>query len=139
MTDKHSMSFFGQQSAIIINSVYNSMDTFIRHIKKKSDGTWEKPSAGEGKSIKLNLKEIIGMSEVLRKEVRDWSTVHSFKENKTTINLSWEDETAQKLWVNIDDRVKLIRKEEAEILKLLFEHFIKEKIEFATVSTPQET
>ena len=63
---------------------------FLKFIKKKNNGTWEKMSNGEGKTIKCGLEEIVMMLEVLKKKKKTWSTVQSFKEEKTPIYINWE-------------------------------------------------
>jgi len=70
--------------------------------------------------------------EVLKKKMKSWSTVHSFKEDKTSISISWEGET--KVWFNIGDYPKMLSFAQIEILKLLLLHLLEEKIEFATIS-----
>ena len=56
MTDNHSHSFFGQAVGLTIQSSSKS-DSFIffKCIKKKPDSSWEKPSLGEGKTIKKQV------------------------------------------------------------------------------------
>ena len=38
MTNAHNMSFFGQTAGILINTNYNELFLFIKHIKKKDVG-----------------------------------------------------------------------------------------------------
>ncbi|MFW9822944.1 MAG: hypothetical protein ACFFE4_08425 [Candidatus Thorarchaeota archaeon] len=104
----------------------------MKFIKKKGDGSWEKLSTREGKTIKLGLEEVIMILEVLKKKMKSWSTVHSFKEDKTQISVSWEGES--KIWFNVGDYPKMLTFAQIEILKLLIVHLLKEKIEFATTS-----
>jgi len=56
---------------------------FFQCIKEKNNGNWEKPSRGEGKKIKFNLKEIVRILQVLKHNTNKWATYHSFKEEKT--------------------------------------------------------
>jgi hypothetical protein len=105
---------------------------FMKFIKKKGDGSWEKLSTREGKTIKVSLEEVVMILEVLKKKMKSWSTVHSFKEDKTSISISWEGET--KVWFNIGDYPKMLSFAQIEILKLLLLHLLEEKIEFATIS-----
>lgn len=105
---------------------------FMKFIKKKGDGSWEKLSTREGKTIKLGLEEVIMILEVLKKKMKSWSTVHSFNEDKTQISVSWEGES--KIWFNVGDYPKMLTFAQIEILKLLLLHLLKEKIEFATAS-----
>ncbi len=64
--------------------------------------------------------------------MKSWSTVHSFKEDKTPISVSWEGEN--KVWFNVGDYPKMLSFAQIEILKLLLLHLLEEKIEFATTS-----
>ena len=105
---------------------------FMKFIKKKENATWEKLSAGEGKTIKCGLEEIVMMLEVLKKKIKSWSTVHSFKNEKTPISLSWEGEN--KIWFNVGDYPKMLNYAQTKILDLLLRHILKEKIKFSTVS-----
>lgn len=60
MTDTHNQSFFGQKVRFIVKS--NRKDEpfiYLQCIKKKNDGTWEKPSLSEGKILRLTIEEII--------------------------------------------------------------------------------
>ena len=135
MTNNHSQSFFGQATGLTINSTSKDEPfIFLKCIKKKPDGTWEKPSQGEGKTIKLSLDEMVMILKVLKRKIESWSSFHSYKENKTQISFSWEENGGNKLWINIGNYSKLLVDAQIEIFKLLVKHLIKEKIEFATVS-----
>jgi hypothetical protein len=105
---------------------------FMKFIKKKGDGSWEKLSTREGKTIKVGLEEVVMILEVLKKNMKTWSTVHSFKEDKTPISVSWEGDN--KIWFNVGDYPKMLSFAQIEILKLLLTHLLEEKIEFATIS-----
>jgi len=131
MADKHNKSFFGQSTGMFLQSS-SKTDPFIffRFIRKKENGTWEKPSLGEGKTIKCSLEEIVMILKVLKKNLKSWSTVHVFKEEKTPISVKWEGEN--KIWFNVGDYPKMLKIDQIEILKLLMEHILAEKIEFAT-------
>lgn len=138
MADQHSQSFFGQNTGLIINSSSKSdAFIFIRSIKRKSDGIWEKPSAGEGKVIKCSLEEIIMILNVLNRKALNWQSYHTYKNNKTSISFGWEDEKAQTLWINIDKYSKMINSAQSELLRLLLTHILDEKIKYAT-SSPNE-
>ena len=106
MTDNHSKSFFGQATGIIINSP-SKTDPFIflRCIKKKQDGIWEKPSLGEGKTIKCSLEQIVMILQVLEGKTPSWSGYHKYKETNTQISVNWEGKGQDKLWY----RVKLLK------------------------------
>ncbi|KKK70394.1 hypothetical protein LCGC14_2924410, partial [marine sediment metagenome] len=133
MADKHNKSFFGKSTGMFLQSS-SKTDPFIffRFIRKKESGTWEKPSIGEGKTIKCGLEEIVMILNVLRRRLKSWSTVHIFKEEKTSISIKWEGEN--KIWLNVSDYPKMLTIPQIEILVLLMEHIIAEKIEFATSS-----
>ncbi len=105
---------------------------FMKFIKKKGDGSWEKLSTREGKTIKVGLEEVVMILEVLKKKMKSWSTVHSFREDKTPISVSWEGDN--KIWFNIGDYPKMLSFAQIEIIKLLLVHLLEEKIEFATIS-----
>ncbi|MCK4286173.1 MAG: hypothetical protein KAX18_08215 [Candidatus Lokiarchaeota archaeon] len=104
----------------------------MKFIKKKGDGSWEKLSTREGKTIKVGLEEVVMILEVLKKNQKTWSTVHSFKEDKTLISVNWEGDN--KIWFNVGDYPKMLGFAQIEILKLLLLHLLEEKIEFATTS-----
>jgi len=53
MVDKHNKSFFGQSTGMFLQSSSKTDPfLFLRFIKKKESGTWEKPSIGGGKTFK---------------------------------------------------------------------------------------
>ncbi len=134
MVDNHSYSFFGQKVGLIIQSAQkNEPYMFFRLIKCKNDGSWEKPSSGEGKIIKFSLEEIVYILRVLNKEVISWSSYHTFKDNKTQISFKWEKEEKGKLWIHIGSYSKVLEYSQFMILKMLLEHILEEKIEFATI------
>lgn len=134
MVDKHNKSFFGQKNAIIIDSPSkNTSYIFLTCIKKKENGSWEKISKNEGKKVKCELEDMVMMLEVLSQKSDAWTTVHTFKEEKTTISLKWDKEKNNTLWVNIGNCNKKLNRANVEILRLLLKHIIKEKIEFATI------
>ena len=91
MVDKHSQSFFGKSSGLTIQSSSRVEPyIFFKCIKKKADGIWEKPSKGEGKTIKCSLDEMVMILEVLYGRFENWSSYHNFKDNKTQISFKWE-------------------------------------------------
>ncbi len=139
MVDKHSQSFFGKSSGLTIqSSSRNEPFIFFKCIKKKGDGIWEKPSKGEGKTIKCSLDEMVMISEVLHKRLENWSTYHNFNDTKTQISFKWENERKERLYINIGSYSKMLTFSQIEILKLLFNHMLSEKIEFATTSNFSE-
>ncbi|MFX1448569.1 MAG: hypothetical protein ACFFCG_10605 [Promethearchaeota archaeon] len=141
MVNKHSQSFFGQSTGLtLVSSSKVDPFIFLKCIKKKADGSWEKPSFGEGKTIKCSLDEIVMMLEVLNKKKDAWSSYHNFNEIKTQISFKWEDDAKQKLLIYIGKYSKMLNYAQTEIFRLLLKHLIKEKIEFSTVSnlSPQK-
>jgi len=142
MVNKHSQSFFGQSTGLtLVSSSKAEPFIFLKCIKKKADGSWEKPSLGEGKTIKCSLDEIVMMLEVLNKKKDTWSSYHNFNEIKTQISFKWEDDAKQKLLIYIGKYSKMLNYAQTEIFRLLLKHLIKEKIEFSTVSnlSPQKS
>ena len=135
MVDKHSQSFFGQSTGLtLLSSSKSDSFIFFKCIKKKSDGSWEKPSLGEGKTIKCNLDEIIMILDVLQRNSDSWSSFHNFNDIKTQISFKWENESKEKLLIYIGKYSKMLNFAQTEIFRMLLEHLIQEKIEFATIS-----
>ncbi len=131
MADRHNQSFFGQSTGMFIQSSSKTEPfIFLQFIKKKGDGSWEKLSKREGKTVKCGMEEIIMILEVLKKKIKSWSTVHIFKDEKTPISIKWEKE--EKIWINVGDYPKMLSFSQIEIMKLLLSHILQEKIEFAT-------
>jgi len=134
MVDRHSQSFFGQSTGLtLVSSSKTEPHVFFKCIKKKPDGSWEKPSMGEGKTIKCNLDEIVMILEVLKRNKDSWSSFHNFKDIKTQISFKWEDNAKQKLLIYIGKYSKMLNFAQTEIFRMLLKHVIEEKIEFATV------
>jgi len=139
MVDKHSQSFFGKSSGLTIqSSSRNEPFIFLKCIKKKADGLWEKPSKGEGKTIKCSLDEMIMISEVLHKRLENWVGYHNFNDTKTQITFKWENERKERLYINIGSYSKMLSFSQIEILRLLLNHMLSEKIEYATSSNFSE-
>jgi len=136
MADFHTKSFFGQNRALIINSPAKSVPyIFLQSIKRKIDGSWEKPSKGEGKTVKLSIEEIICILEVLKRKSANWRGYHVFKDYKTEIYVRWESEAREVLIVNVGEYKKKLKFPNTNFLTLLLEHILTEKIEFATSGT----
>ena len=141
MVNRHNQSFFGQSSGMtLISSSKSDPFIFIKCIKKKNNGSWEKPSLGEGKTIKCNLDEIVMILEVLKGNRKAWSSYHNFNNNRTSISFKWDENSEDKLYINIASYSKMLSYSQIIILKLLLEHLLKEKIEYATIpSTKYKT
>lgn len=135
MVDKHSQSFFGQSTGLtLLSSSRSDPYLYFKCIQKKQDGSWEKPSAGEGKTIKCNLDEIIMILQVLKKNQKVWSSFHNFKDSKTQISFKWDEKNDRRLMIRIGKYSKILNFSQVELLRLLLKHILKEKIEYATTS-----
>lgn len=135
MADKHSQSFFGQSTSLtVLSSAKTDPYIFFKCIQKKSDGIWEKPSSGEGKTIKCNLDEIIMILEVLKRNEKAWSSFHSFNDAKTQISFKWDEKNDKKLKISIGKYSKVLNLSQIELLRLLLKHILKEKIKYSTIS-----
>jgi hypothetical protein len=108
---------------------------FLSCINRKDNGSWEKPSEGEGKTVRLSIEEIICILEVLKKRSANWRGYHVFKERKTEIYVGWEDESRQVLRVKIGEYKKKLRFPNLTFLTLMLDHILIEKIEHATSGT----
>ncbi|MEJ2296620.1 MAG: hypothetical protein P8Y23_17875 [Candidatus Lokiarchaeota archaeon] len=134
MVDRHNQSFFGQSSGMtLISSSKSEPFIFFKCIKKKNDGNWEKPSLGEGKTIKCNLDEIVMILEVLKGNRKTWSSYHNFNDSKTSISFKWDENAEDKIYINIGNYSKMLSYSQIIILKMLLQHLLKEKIVYATV------
>ena len=133
MTDKHNYSFFGQKVGLILqNSLKSDPFIFFRLLRAKDNGTWEKPSIGEGKVIKFSIEEMVWIIRVLKKDVKSWSSFHTYKDIKTQISFKWEEGENGKLWINIGAYSKRLYYSQFKVLELLMEHILEEKIKYAT-------
>lgn len=133
MTNSHSQSFFGQSTGLTIQSSSKTEPfIFLKCIKKKGDGKWEKPSKGEGKTVKCNLDEIIMILQVLDRKSKSWTSYHDYNKVKTQISFQWEEGKEEKVWINIGNYSKMLNFAQVEIFRLLLKHILKEKIEYAT-------
>lgn len=132
MVDQHSYSFFGQTNGLIIKSP-SKEDPFIFFtcIKKKQEGAWEKPSSGEGKTIRMSLEEMVMILEVLKGNNSSWNTQHTYQEENTPITFSWDEKNKDKMWVVIGPYKKLLTFPQVEIFRMLLKHILKEKIKYA--------
>ena len=137
--ERHQRSFFGQKVGMIFDSgMWNDDCSYFTLLRKKESGTWEKPSNGEGKRIKVNLGELVMMGKVLDGTLDRFSTVHSFKEIKTSISFAKNANKAGEIWMNVDKYAKNLKSPETDILRMILKHIIKEKIVRATVPKKKE-
>lgn len=131
--EQHVRSFFGQKSALFLDSgSWFQENIYLTVIKKKSNGIWEKPSENEGRKIKLNLGEILMLRRVFMGLETRWSTVHRFKDNQTRISVNADPKNSEQVWFNIEEYHKSIQPPETELFLLLLAHIIDEKIKYAT-------
>jgi hypothetical protein len=128
----HNYSFFGQKTGMLLDSAeINQPCLYLRFLKKKQDGSWEKPSQGEGKNIKLNLLEMIAILRVFRSENSKWSTVHKFGEDVKSITVENKNSIIAFM---ISGYVKQLKFPESELFIDLLDHIYNEKIINATIS-----
>ena len=107
MVEFHTKTFYGQKSSIILTSPSKSLSYILLiFINRKNDGTWEKTSQGEGKTVKTTIEEIICILEVLHKKSANWRGYHVFKECKTEIYVGWEKESREVIQIKIGDYIK---------------------------------
>ena len=133
MSDSHILSFFGQNTGIIIKSTSKFKSyLLIQCIKKNREGKWEKPTVYEGRIMRFTLEEMIMILQVLSRTVLNWQSFHIYKEKRTSFSFSWEDEEMEILWINIADYSKVLNYAQVEIFRLLLNHLIEEKVVFST-------
>ncbi|TXT59224.1 MAG: hypothetical protein BAJALOKI2v1_240052 [Promethearchaeota archaeon] len=135
MVDFHRKNFYGQKTGLQITSPSKNVPFLFLGIIKKKEGAWEKPEMGEGKVVKLSLEEIICILDVLKKGSGSWRGYHVFKDYKTEIHVSWESEARQVIIFRVGDYEKKLRFPNTNLLTLLLDHILREKIQFATTGT----
>ncbi|NHJ23660.1 MAG: hypothetical protein EAX89_03740 [Candidatus Lokiarchaeota archaeon] len=136
MTDFHTKTFYGNKTSVVISSPSKTVPyIFLSCLHRKEDGSWEKTFEGEGKTVKLSVEEIICILDVLNRKSANWRGYHVFKDRKTEIYVGWEDETRQVLRIKLGNYTKKLRFPNTNLLNLLLEHILAEKIEFATSGT----
>ena len=109
---------------------------FFTFIKKKDGETWEKPSMGEGKSIKISLEELAMFQRLFNKTAKSWKGFHSFNGTKTSIELNWTGE--DEIQMKVDQYLKPLKAGQIDVLGRLIRHLFQEKIEFATEGKPNQ-
>ncbi|TFH30486.1 MAG: hypothetical protein E4G98_01970 [Promethearchaeota archaeon] len=128
--DRHNFSFFGQKSALFLDSgSLNEPSIYIRMIKRLPSGIWERPSKKEGKSLKFNLLEMAEILLVLQTPNSSWSTVHRFHQQQSSIKFDHKEATLQMFTTGYS---KFFNKSELKVLCDLLTHIYQEKIQFAT-------
>ena len=126
----HNYSFFGQKVGMIFDSAdWSECFVFLRFLKKKPEGIWEKPSLGEGKSIKINLLELIAILDTINQESGKWSTVHKYQNDTTSITMIKEKDRFQ---IILPGYSKFFGNSEMILFQKLLAHVVEEKIINAT-------
>jgi hypothetical protein len=126
------MSFFGQKTAVILDSSdWSDPYVFLRFLKKKQDGQWEKPSQKEGKALKINLLEMVAMLEVLANRSPKWQTMHKYQDESTSISM---ERQGNDILLMITGYAKPLKGPEVKIFWDLLSHIYEEKIANATSS-----
>ena len=121
--------FFGANTGLLFDSGPPSNPTiFMTFIKKKKDGSWEKPSQKEGRTIKLSLVDIFFILPVLWGEENAWSTSYSFEERKISISFEWDSENKENLKIKGGDYLLILNYGEIQVFKALLEHIFQEKL-----------
>ncbi len=126
----HRISFFGQKSGLILDSA-EDIDPwlFLKCIKKKPNGTWEKPSAKEGRNIKINLLEIIALMDLCQKQNAKWSTVHRYGQASTPITFEKQEDAIN---ITLPGYNKQLKFPETRLFADLLAHIYGEKLISAT-------
>lgn len=129
MANRHRKEFFGSSTGILFDSdQWSSPTIFLTLIKKKEDGSWEKPSQNEGKTVKFTLEEVAFILRVIRGEWFVWKTVHFFGGQETSISFEWDSEHIDRVMVKAGDYQKLLTYGEIEVFKALLPHIFQEKV-----------
>ena len=135
MVEYHNKAFFGSKVGMFFDSSsWTNQFFFLKFIKERKDGTWEKPSLKEGKSIKFSLIEMVYILRVLNKGVESWKTFHKFEDNQTDISFRWDKEDKERFHVNGGEYYKMLKYAEIVVFKALLEHVFEEKIAHSTVN-----
>lgn len=129
--DHHRYSFFGQKTALLLDSAqWTDPYLFLRFLKKLPD-RWEKPTLKEGKIIKINLLELIAVLRVCHAPGSlKYETFHKFQGNNTQIK--FEKKSEGQLVVSITGYQKYLNGDETALLTKLLDHLLEEKIIHAT-------
>lgn len=132
MVDYHIKTFYGQKTALTINSPSKITPyIFMSCSNRDKHGSWE----DEKKTVKLSIEEIICILEVLKRKSANWRGYHVFKDYNTEIYVGWESEAREVLKISLGEYKKKLRFPNTNFLTLLLEHLLSEKIEFATSGT----
>ncbi len=139
MGNHHNKSFFGADTAILFDSgQLSSPAIFLTFIKKKKDGSWEKPSQKEGRAVKFSLVDIAFMLQVLRGDKIAWKTVHSYEKREISILLEQDSENRENVKVKAGNYLKVLNYGEVKVFKTLLEHTFQEKVIASTEVVKRE-
>ena len=129
MVIHHRKGFFGKNTGVLFDrGTSNRPTNFFTFIKKKEDGSWEKPTQKEGRAIKFSLVDIAYILQVLCGGKNAWNTVHSFGEREISIAFERDTKDKDKIKVTAGDYVKLLNYGETEVFKALLDHTFQEKV-----------
>ena len=139
MGDKHIQNFLGKKTSMFVRST-SKTDPFVllQFITKKRNGTWEKPSFGQGMLLKCNLDEIIMINEVLKGKFKSWSANLTFKGKDVSISVKWDDNSHLKLWINAGKYLKMLDYSQVQLFISLLNHLLKEKVKYSTITSSLE-
>ncbi|MBN1801083.1 MAG: hypothetical protein JW891_06210 [Candidatus Lokiarchaeota archaeon] len=138
MVDRHDYPFFGQTTGMIVSSNSRSEPyMFLKCIKKKQDGSWEKASLGEGKTVKFSLEEMMEIVDLFKGNADKWSGFHDFNGEKTQISINWENGEKKNVWVKINSYARRFQGGQMGVFRDLLAHILDEKIAHATVMSVQ--
>ncbi|GAB4327318.1 MAG: hypothetical protein Kow0069_34150 [Promethearchaeota archaeon] len=80
-------AFFGKKTAAFFNSGTDDSDYwYLSFIQVKPDGSWERLK--EGKTVKMNLGELVAFLDVFEGRLPEWTTFHGYEGQKTHISAS---------------------------------------------------
>jgi hypothetical protein len=124
------MPFFGQKTGIILDSAESSNPCiYLRFLKKKENGTWEKSSAKEGKNLKFNLLELFSIRDIFYSPNSKWTTVHKYSNEATPITVENQEGNVVIITSGYNKQFKY---PETILIQKLLDHIIEEKITNAT-------
>ena len=87
--------------------------------------------------MKFNIEEIIQILGVLSGNATSWNVIHTYNDERTNISFKWEEQSIG-FRFEIGEYNKLLKFPQSEFMKLLLNHILKEKIEFATGGTEKK-
>ena len=87
MVEKHNISFFGKDQALIVNTS-NYKDKIHLNFIQKSDDKWQK--LPEGLQIAIDINEICEVAEFLEKKKGNVNIIHSSPYTKDVKNFLFE-------------------------------------------------